>query len=77
MNAQSQAGSAGIRLEHVAGCPRFAGYSPVEPGHVADPFPFFERARREASVFYLPDHQMWVVTRHEEILAVLRDTATY
>ena len=34
---------------------------------------FFARARREEPVFYSPEIDYWVVTRREDVLAVMRD----
>jgi cytochrome P450 len=48
-----------------------------QPFDVADPFRFYERARAEASVFYSPELDFWVVPRHEDVLNVLRDPATF
>src|SRR5581483_3229967 len=60
-----------------ATCPRLDGFDPVSPDQNANPFPWFARARREAPVFYLPGHDMYVVTRHEDALAIYRDPITY
>jgi cytochrome P450 len=35
------------------------------------------RARHEAPVFHWPTLDMWVVTRHDDVLAVLRDPVTF
>jgi cytochrome P450 len=43
----------------------------------ADPWPWYAAARRDAPVFYLADHDVWCVTRYEDVLEVLRDTTTY
>ena len=34
-------------------------------------------ARREQPVFYMPDVDMWCVTRHEDVREMLRDTETF
>jgi cytochrome P450 len=64
-------------LAQVAACPHLNGYDPVAPQHVAEPFPLFEAARRDAPIFYMPEQGMWCVTRHADILDVLRDAETY
>jgi cytochrome P450 len=48
-----------------------------QPFDVADPFAFYQRARSEATVFYSPELDYWVVPRYEDVLAVLRDPATF
>ncbi len=56
------------------GCPAF---DPFDPGHLADPYPVFARLREEAPVRYEPDLDHWVVSRYEDVRAVLADPATY
>jgi cytochrome P450 len=48
-----------------------------QPFDVADPFAFYQRARSEASVFYSPELDYWVVPRYQDVLAILRDPATF
>lgn len=45
--------------------------------HLLDPYPLYERARREEPVFYSPVLQAWVVTRYDDVVTVLRDPETY
>jgi cytochrome P450 len=47
------------------------------PFDVADPFRFYERARAQAAVFYSSELEFWVVPRHADVLAILRDPATF
>lgn len=54
------------------GCPVLVGYDPLAATELADPFPTFARARREAPVFYVEDFDLWHVSRREDVLAVLR-----
>jgi cytochrome P450 len=56
------------------GCPAF---DPFDPGHLADPYPVFAQLRDEAPVLYEPDLDHWVVTRYQDVRAVLADPATY
>lgn len=42
-----------------------------------DPYPFYERARREEPVFYSPALRMWYVTRYDDIATVLKDPARF
>ncbi len=62
------------------GCPASAlaaGFEPFSQSYLADPYPFFARARREEPVFYSPETGYWVVARHADIVAVFRDPGTF
>ncbi len=48
-------------------------YNPFAEPQRDDPFPIWARARREAPVFYSEVEGVWVVTRYEDICAILRD----
>ena len=48
-----------------------------QPFDVSEPFAFYQRARSEATVFYSPELDYWVVPRYEDVLAILRDPATF
>ena len=54
-----------------------AAFDPLSPEGTANPWPWYAAARREAPVFYLAEHDVWCVTRYEDVLEVLRDTSTY
>ena len=54
-----------------------AEFDPFGASHVADPFEFFRRARDEEPVFYDPESGYWVVLNYDDIVAVLRDPATF
>lgn len=50
----------------------------TDPAFKADPFPFYARLREEAPVFPVTlklrgQQRAWLVTRHEDVLAVLKD----
>lgn len=60
-----------------AGCPVFHGYDPVSREAVTDPEPWMSRARKENPVFFMPEHDLWAVTRHADVLTVLKDTETF
>jgi cytochrome P450 len=53
------------------------GFDPLSPEQQADPFPVYELARREEPVFYAPEFDLWVVTRYDDVLAVLKDHRTF
>ena len=62
------------------GCPASAlgaAFEPFSDAYLADPYPFFERARREEPVFYSPETGYWVVARHDDIVSVFRDPKTF
>jgi cytochrome P450 len=48
-----------------------------QPFDVADPFEFYARARAEAAAFYSAELDFWVVPRYADVLAILRDPATF
>jgi cytochrome P450 len=60
-------------------CPVVNGvpYDPMREDQILDPHPWLSAARREAPVFYMPEYDEWCVTRHADILDVLRDTKTF
>ncbi len=48
-----------------------------DPFEMADPFPFYARARQEEPIFFSPDLGYWVVTRYEDVKAVFKDLPTF
>jgi cytochrome P450 len=48
-------------------------YDPLGDKHMADPHAFYDRARDAAPVFFSPSVDAWVVTRHQDAVAVLKD----
>lgn len=52
-------------------------FMPVAGEHLQDPYPFFERARREQPVFFSPAFHMWFVARYDDVMTVLMDPQTY
>jgi cytochrome P450 len=47
--------------------------SRFEPRYVEDPYPLYARLREEAPVHFSPELHLWVVSRHEDVKAVLLD----
>ncbi len=45
--------------------------------HADDPFPAFRRLREEAPVYWHAPPGFWTLTRHEDVVAVSRDPATF
>ncbi len=50
-------------------CPHF---NPLDPAFQTNPYPLYAELRRDTPVFYSPMYDFWVVTRHANISAVLR-----
>lgn len=50
-----------------------AAFNPYDGQAAADPDPLYERMQREAPIFYSPQLDMWVVSRHADICSVLKD----
>jgi cytochrome P450 len=47
---------------------------PLDPDFVRDPYPHYERLRDTAPVSWYEPLESWLVTRHRDCVAVLRDT---
>jgi len=62
--------------EHSA-CPVHAGFDPLSPEFLDDPFAVLASLPRETPVFYAPSIGYYAVTRYVDIKAVLRDPETY
>src|SRR5574341_1666177 len=45
--------------------------------HLADPYPFYARSRRDEPIFFSPTFNAWMVSRFADVRAVLRDGETY
>jgi cytochrome P450 len=60
-------------------CPFAHGrpYDPVSVAATEDAEPWLSAAREQTPVFYLDEQDVYVVTRHSDILSVLRDPATF
>ena len=54
-----------------------ASFQPLAGEHLEDPYPFYRRARDREPVFFHPRLGVWFVTRYEDVVAVLRDPATF
>lgn len=48
------------------------GYNPLEQPMLTDPYPIYARVRRATPVFYVPQFDLWIVTRYSDISDVLR-----
>lgn len=54
-----------------------ADWNPFTPKELANPYPFYERARAEAPVFHSPLLDMWVITRYVDVLSALEAPETF
>jgi cytochrome P450 len=68
---------AGPRAGRAGGCPVLSGYDPLSPQELRDPYPSLHVAQAYAPVFYDEARRFWSVTRHDDVLAVLRDTTNF
>ena len=55
------------------GLPAALGYLPSDPAFVANPYPTFARLREAAPVAYDAATNQWLVARHADVSALLRD----
>jgi cytochrome P450 len=53
--------------------PAELGYNPWDPGFIADPYPALARLRDEAPVAWDERTNQWLVSRHADVNALLRD----
>jgi cytochrome P450 len=58
-------------------CPHLETWNPVAPEEIADPYRTYAIARREEPVFHSAAFDAWVVTRYDDILAVVKDTRRF
>lgn len=52
-------------------------YRPFEPSVILDPYPHYAALRAGAPVHHDEETDLWVISRHRDVTAVLRDPATY
>jgi cytochrome P450 len=52
--------------------PCVEAYDPLDPAVVADPHPWYAALRQRAPVHFLPQRGFWVVTRHDDVVGILR-----
>ena len=63
----------GMESGGVPSAPFGADWNPLAPGELANPCPFYDKARSEAPVFHSPVLDMWVVTRYSDVACALSD----
>ncbi|MGH3086686.1 MAG: cytochrome P450 [Rubrobacteraceae bacterium] len=52
-------------------------FDPLDADYLADPYPYFEKFRREAPIFYAPKIDFWVISRYEDIKNIVGDPDTF
>jgi cytochrome P450 len=52
-------------------------FDPDHPSTVSDPYPGYRWLREQAPVCYLADHDLWVVSRHADVVEVLSDPGRF
>lgn len=52
-------------------------YSPFDVAVQEDPYPYYARLRAEAPVYRNDDDDFWALSRHADVEAALRDSATF
>ncbi len=67
-----------------AGCPAHqpamalqGGETRLDPLIRNNPFPFYRALRKDEPVYYDPGLDVWLITRYDDVMAVLRDDATF
>lgn len=51
-------------------------YRPFDPSTIADPYPHYAALRGADGIFHDDESDLWVISRHRDVTAVLRDPAT-
>lgn len=57
--------------------PAAVRFDPLAADQRRDPYPVYAAAREHAPVFYAEPYGFWVVTRYQDVLAVLKDDDTF
>ncbi|MET9301238.1 cytochrome P450 [Micromonospora aurantiaca] len=52
-------------------------FDPFDPAVLADPYPAYARLRDHDPVSYLPEYDVWMVTRYDDVVAIARDPARF
>jgi len=58
-------------------CPVAVDYDLLDPAMVVDPYPALSHWREETPVFYVPELDHYIVTRYQEVEAILLDRDTW
>lgn len=52
-------------------------FNHLVPPHLENPYPLFAELRREAPVVHNPIFDLWIVSRHDDVVSVLKDPARF
>ena len=52
-------------------------YDPFSPEFRADPYPVYEQLRRSAPAYWAERSKMWVISRYDDVIAILKDTQRF
>ncbi len=52
-------------------------FDPLSEDYLENPYAYYARFRRESPIFFAPKIGMWVVSRYEDILAIVKDPKTF
>jgi len=52
-------------------------YDPFAPEYRANPYPIYADLRRGARVYWAERSKMWVISRYDDVMSVLKDTARF
>ena len=50
-----------------------AAFAPGSPDFIRDPYPALAALREAGPIHFHPDRNLWLVTRHADVNAILRD----
>jgi cytochrome P450 len=53
------------------------GFDPFDPEQIADPYPAYRWMRDQAPVYYDDANDLWLVTRYDDCVKVVRDPSTF
>ncbi len=54
-----------------------AGFQPYQSPYLDNPNPFYAQARQEKPIFFSPMMNMWVVTRYDDLITILKDSQRF
>jgi cytochrome P450 len=64
-------------VEDIGSRPKLPGFSLIEPGFLVDPYETVIRAHAQAPVFFDEAINAWMITKYQDIAAILSDHQTY
>jgi len=53
------------------------GYDPFAPGVIADPYPWYRWLHQEAPCHYVPERDVWVISRYDDVVAAARNHGVF